>query len=59
MAHTFKFTVEVTLERDQGKFVSRDEMAEQLADAIEQADPGSVDVDESTYSVSDWTVNEV
>lgn len=58
MAHSFKFTVEVTLEREQGKFVSRDEMAEQLADAIEQADPGTVDVDDSTYNVTDWVVNE-
>jgi hypothetical protein len=58
MAHSFKFTVEVTLEREQGKFVSRDEMAAQLAEAIEQADPGTVDVDNSTYNVTDWVVNE-
>jgi len=58
MAHTFKFLVEVTLEREQGKFVSRDDMAQELVDAIEQADPGSVDVDESEYTVADWSVSE-
>jgi hypothetical protein len=59
MAHVFTFAVEVTLEREQGKFVSREEMAEQLAEAIQDADPGSVDVDESTYNVTDWSVNQV
>jgi hypothetical protein len=59
MSHVFTFAVEVTLDREQGKFVSREEMAEQLAEALQDADPGSVDVDESTYSVSSWDVNQV
>lgn len=59
MAHTFSFTVEVTLERESGKFVSRDEMADELETALQDADPGSVDVDETTYNVTDWSVSQV
>jgi hypothetical protein len=59
MAHVFTFTVEVTLERESGKFVSRDEMADQLEQAIQDADPGTVDVDETTYNVIDWSVAQV
>lgn len=59
MAHVFTFTVEVTLERESGKFVSRDEMADQLEQAIQDADPGTVDVDETTYNVTDWSVMQV
>jgi hypothetical protein len=59
MAHTFNFTVEVTLEREQGKFVSREDMAAELEQAIQDADPGSVDVDESSYNVVGWDVSEV
>jgi hypothetical protein len=59
MAHVFTFTVEVTLERESGKFVSRDEMADQLEQAIQDADPGTVDVDETTYNVIDWSVIQV
>lgn len=58
MAHTFTFTVEVTLEREQGKFVSREDMASELEQAISDADPGSVDVEESTYNVVGWDVTE-
>jgi len=42
MAHRFTFTVEIELERTEGKFASRDEMIEALRDALESADPGSV-----------------
>jgi hypothetical protein len=59
MAHSFTFTVEVTLERESGKFVSRDEMADQLEQSIQDADPGTVDVDETTYNVTDWSVMQV
>lgn len=59
MAHTFTFIVEVTLERESGKFVSRDEMADELETALQDADPGTVDVDETTYNVTDWSVSQV
>lgn len=58
MSHTFTFTVEVTLDRSQGKFVSREDMAAELQEAIESADPGSVDIDESSYDVTGWDVTE-
>lgn len=62
MAHRFKFVVEVEVERESGKFASRDEMAEQIQDALEGADPGSlygIGADgDSDYSVVDWTVEE-
>lgn len=59
MAHTFTFAVEVTLERESGKFVSREDMASELETALQDADPGSVDVEETTYNVTDWSVNQV
>lgn len=62
MGHRFTFTVSVELSRESGKFAGRDEMAEALRDAIESADPGSVDGigadGDSTYNVDDWTVDE-
>ncbi len=62
MAHTFTFTVTVTLERTQGKFASRDEMAESLLSELEGADPGGVygiGADgASDYEVTDFTVEE-
>jgi hypothetical protein len=62
MAHTFKFTVTVELERESGKFASRDEMAEAIRDEIEGADPGSVygiGADgESSYTVNSWEVED-
>lgn len=62
MASSFQFTVNVTLERESGKFMSRDEMSEQLQEAIESADPGSVDGGpdgDSAYTVIEWEVNTV
>lgn len=55
----FSFTVNVTLERESGKFMSRDEMGEQLAEALESADPGQVEGGpdgDSVYIVNDWDV---
>lgn len=39
----FTFTVEVEVQRIAGKFAARDEIEEQIREAIEGADPGSVD----------------
>lgn len=60
MASKFKFTVSVELEREQGKFMSRDEMEEQLLEALESADPGEISGGadgDSSYSVTDWDVS--
>ena len=54
----FVFTVEVQADRDEGKFASKDELADQLIEAIEQADPGQIEGDEGgQYSISDWVVS--
>lgn len=37
----FRFVVEVELERTEGKFAGRDELSEQLFDAIDSSNPGS------------------
>lgn len=53
----FVFVVEVEVERDSGPFASKDELADQLVEAIEGADPGSLDGDAGgSYSVSDFRV---
>lgn len=47
MQFTFTATIEVEVERSEGKFASRDELAEQLLEAIQEAldsaDPGSLE----------------
>ena len=53
----FTYTVSVEVERTQGKFASRDEIEEQILDALEGADPGVVSCDDGgEYEVVDWTV---
>jgi hypothetical protein len=55
----FTFVVEVEVERDEGKFASRDELADQLSQAIEGADPGSLTGDNGgEYSTTGWEVSE-
>ncbi len=41
LSHRFTFLVEVEVERMEGKFASRDELADWLLEAIEGSDPGS------------------
>lgn len=58
-ASTFVFTVTVTLERESGKFMSRDEMQGELEETLTQADPGSVEGGpdgDSVYQVIEWEV---
>lgn len=55
----FEFTVTVEVERETGKFASRSEIYEKLLDAIQSADPGTVDGDEGgEYNVTSWDVEE-
>lgn len=59
MAHTFKFTVTAVMERTQGKFATREEMADHLREAIEGADPGDFYADEGgEYEVTEWEVED-
>lgn len=60
MAHKFTITVEVEVERLEGKFASRDEMAEAIIEAIDGANPydlSGLGADgDSTYDVTNWEV---
>ena len=61
MASSFSFIVNVTLERESGKFMARDEMSEQLMEWIEGADQGEVSGGsdgDSVYTVTDFSVEE-
>jgi len=54
----FRFVVSASVERTEGKFASRDELEQQLQEAIEGADPGSVSGDNGgEYEVTDWVVD--
>lgn len=53
---SIKIIVEVEVEKTTGKFVAKDEIAEQIVESIEGADPGSLYVDESEYEVVAWQV---
>jgi hypothetical protein len=56
----FEIKVSVEVERLEGKFVSRDEIEEQIFEVLYSANPSSFDnlgVDSaSSYEVTDWTV---
>lgn len=58
-----KFWVEVEWEREQGKFASRDEIVEQITEALEGANPDQIDGvgadNDSIYNIIDWTVEEL
>jgi len=57
----FTFTVEVEVERIQGKFATRDEIEATIQEWLEGANEGSVDGvgadGESEYEVADWAVS--
>jgi hypothetical protein len=56
------FTVEVELERVQGKFAGKDEIAEAIAEMIEGANESSVDGvgadGDSEYEIVSWEVTQ-
>lgn len=54
----FVFNVEVEVERSQGKFASKDEIKDQLEQAIADADPGSITGDAGgEYETTVWEVS--
>ncbi len=59
----FVFTVEIEVERVQGLFASRDEIGELLDEALNEANPDSIDQiganGDSEYAVIPWDVSEV
>lgn len=58
----FTFTVTAEVERVTGKFASREEIAEQILEALEGADPGSISGvgadGSSEYEVTSFDVQE-
>lgn len=53
-----KFTVEVTLKKTGGgKFVSKEDVADAMLSDLTDANPQSVEVEDSTYEVEDWEVS--
>lgn len=63
MAHRFEFKVIVTVERVEGKFASRYEIADALRDEIENSQPYGVEGlgadGMSSYEVSDFEVEDL
>lgn len=55
----FTFTVSVEVERVSGKFVSRDEIAGQIEEALTDADPQQISVDDGEYETVMFEVEEV
>lgn len=59
MAHTFQFLITVEVDRETGKFAPRDELVDKLREAIEGADPGTLDCDNGgQYTVSSFDVQD-
>jgi hypothetical protein len=59
MSHHFNFVVHVELDRTQGKFASREDMAYEIQQELESADPGSIYAGENgEYEVTNWEVSE-
>jgi hypothetical protein len=54
----FAFLVEIEMERQQGKFESRETIGTELAELLE-VDPGSIEGENGgTYDCTSWTVTE-
>lgn len=58
MAHKFEFKVTVEVNRLEGKFVSRDDLEQELVSQLQDAAPSEIQVDESTYEVTGWEVDQ-
>lgn len=62
MSNSFTFLVDVEVDRDSGKFVSRDELGEAIADSLEEAQPslsGLGSEANSEYNVASIGVQEI
>jgi hypothetical protein len=57
MILTFQVSVEV--ERESGKFISRADIVDEISNAIEDANPNEIEIEESTYNVVSWDIEEV
>jgi hypothetical protein len=59
----FLFEIEADVQRIEGKFATRDEIAEQIQGWLDNANEGLIDGvgadGASSYEVIDWSVNEI
>lgn len=59
----FIFEVTVEIERETGKFCPKDELGDELIEALEQADPGCIGSSSgdcnAVYNTIDWAVSDV
>ena len=55
----FTFVVDIEVERQRGKFATRDEISNFLQEALEGADPGDYQGEnDGEYGITSWDVNE-
>jgi hypothetical protein len=55
----FTFTIEVEVERTEGKFASREDLAGQIVEELESANPNSLTGEnDGEYEVIAWDVSE-
>jgi hypothetical protein len=58
----FRFIIEGEVERESGLFASRDEIFDAIREAIESANPDTVDGvganGDSVYNITEWDVSE-
>lgn len=59
MANRFEFRVHVTCNRVEGKFASREELAEKIQDALETADLTQIACDNGGQYETEWEVEEI
>lgn len=53
---TFVYAVTVHLVRETGPFAPLEDLASEIQDALESADPGTADPGDSSYRVDGWDV---
>lgn len=55
----FQYTVDVEIQREEGKFMGKDEANDMLQEALSSADPGQLDGENGgVYSVVQWDVSD-
>jgi len=56
----FHYTVRVLVERTEGLFATRDEIADQIREELELAEPGALEGEEGgVYEITEFEVEEV
>jgi hypothetical protein len=56
----FNFVVTIEVSRQEGKFATKDELAEQIQEVLEGADPATLEGENGgQYNIDSWEVNRV